>query len=98
MSIIFVVIIKLPVLSECFLFSDVAKTHLERMSRFWPLVIGETIIFNMASVRQFCKGGGGGRFFTSFTAICQSYYVCKEFNRTVEFIFKNVCDDFLFLI
>lgn len=58
MSIIFVVIIKLPVLSECFLFSDVAKTHLERMSRFWPLVIGETIIFNMASVRQFCKGGG----------------------------------------
>ena len=29
----------------------VAKTHLERMSRFWPLVIGETIIFNMASVR-----------------------------------------------
>lgn len=25
------------------------KTHLERMSRFWPLVIGETIIFNMAS-------------------------------------------------
>ena len=30
----------------------VAKTHLERMSRFWPLVIGETIIFNMASVRR----------------------------------------------
>ncbi|XP_048741642.2 integrator complex subunit 13-like [Ostrea edulis] len=26
-----------------------AKVHLERMSRFWPLVIGETIIFNMAS-------------------------------------------------
>lgn len=55
-----VVIIKLLVLSECFLFSVVAKTHLERMSRFWPLVIGETIIFNMASVRQFFKRGGGG--------------------------------------
>eukprot|EP00105_Crassostrea_gigas_P046274 XP_019930422.1 PREDICTED: protein asunder homolog isoform X1 [Crassostrea gigas] len=41
--------IKLLVLSECFLLSVVAKTHPERMSRFWPLVIGETIIFIMAS-------------------------------------------------
>ncbi|KAK3101422.1 hypothetical protein FSP39_003458 [Pinctada imbricata] len=26
-----------------------AQVHLERMSRYWPMVIGETIIFNMAS-------------------------------------------------
>ncbi|XP_021342348.1 protein asunder homolog isoform X1 [Mizuhopecten yessoensis] len=28
---------------------DRAQSHLERMSRYWPMVIGETIIFNMAS-------------------------------------------------
>ena len=32
---------------HCFI--DRSQSHLERMSRYWPMVIGETIIFNMAS-------------------------------------------------
>lgn len=80
-------VIQLWVLSECFVFSVVGKTHLERMSRFWPLVIGETIIFNMASVRQFSKGGGGESFqlSTFLTDICQSCYVAKN-KDSLEFI------------
>lgn len=79
-------VIQLWVLSKCFVFSVVGKTHLERMSRFWPLVIGETIIFNMASVRQFSKGGGGSfQLSTFFTDICQSCYVAKN-KDSLEFI------------
>lgn len=81
------------------MFSVVGKTHLERMSRFWPLVIGETIIFNMASVRQFSKGGGGGRAFNYplFSLIFVNHVMLQRI-RTLWNSFKNAYNDFLLLI